>query len=242
MSDVWKIYASNLQTIIDSMTLDEFVKQPRLIETMDGTARTLFAAEFYRRQMLVPGGVVVLGVRWGADLLTMVRLRSLFEHSNRLRPIIGFDTFEGHVGTSDEDGESDLVQPGHLAVSEGWAQILVEMLRSLAAHDDTPTDGVAGFVVGDVRETLPGFLADMPAFFASGVIVDLDLYGPTFESLMALTPRLVPGSVLWFDELNASNYPGESQAVRDWVAETGVELEWWRPPWAVHEVLATVLR
>lgn len=239
MSDAWPFLATNLATIVDAMSPEEFVKQPRLLETMDGTARTLVAAEFYKRMMTAPGGVAVLGVRWGADLMTMIRLRHLFEPHNQLRPIVGFDTFAGHVGSGEYDGDVDIAQEGALSVTENWDQILAELVESMLRLDIGVSTTVA-FVKGDARERVPVFVEENPAFMVAGVIVDFDLYEPTLASLLALTPRMSPGTVLWFDELTASNYPGESRACREWVAETGVRLEYWRPSWAVHEQMATV--
>lgn len=240
LESLWTVLAANLDLIIGTMGPNEFAKQPRLIETMDGTVRTLIAAEFYTRQLAVPGGLIVLGVRWGADLLTMVRMRNMFEPLNKLRPIIGFDTFEGHVGTSPEDGETHQVQPGFLNVTEDWGDILYDLMRLMARRDQVSSDVLVGLVTGDARETIHEFLKDQPAFQVSGIIVDFDLYEPTLECLLALTPRMTVGTVLWFDEVNAGTYPGEAQALREWQAQTGVRLEWWRPSWGVHEILATV--
>ena len=241
MSQVWKVYADNLEEIIDTMTPSEFAKQPRILESMGGVARTLFASEFYQRLLPTPGGIVVLGVRWGADFLTLMRLRSLYESTNQLRPILGFDTFEGHVGTAPEDGDAEVVQPGFLGVTEGWPQILADLIKIESSLSDTPSKVTTGLIKGDARKTVPEFTELNPGFVVGGVLVDFDLYEPTYVALTALGPHMVPGTVLWFDELNASNYPGEGQAMKRWVAESGVHLEWWRPAWSPHEVLATVV-
>lgn len=238
MTEIWKTLAGNLERIINGMTVTEFVKQPRLIETADGTARTLMMKEFYERLIPVPGHIFLLGVRWGADFASLIRMRQLLEPANQLRAIVGFDTFEGHIGSQDEDGEVDIAQDGALSVSEGWENFIVDLGTLLLT--DHPGGPPGSLIKGDIRTTLPTVLDESPAIQVAAVIIDLDLYDPTYQSLLALTPRMVEGTVLWFDEVSASNYPGEAQAMRRWVAETGVRLEWWRPYWAPHEILATV--
>ena len=60
--------------------------------------------------------------------------------------------------------------------------------------------------IGWVQDTLPEFLASQPAapcFFAH---LDFDTYTPTKFALEQIKSRLVPGSIILFDELYA--YPG----------------------------------
>lgn len=79
-------------------------------------------------------------------------------------------------------------------------------------------------VKGWVQDTVPGWLAENegPVAFAH---LDLDTYTPTRFVLDALRPRLVPGSVLVFDELYG--YPGwrehEYRALREVLGEGGYD-------------------
>ena len=43
--------------------------------------------------------------------------------------------------------------------------------------------------------------------------VDLDLYEPTKAALEHLVPRMPKGSIIAFDQLNSSAWPGETTAV-----------------------------
>lgn len=61
-------------------------------------------------------------------------------------------------------------------------------------------------VKGMVQDTVPGWLADQPEGPVIFAHMDLDTYTPTRFVLDAIKPRLVPGSVLLFDELYG--YPG----------------------------------
>lgn len=52
--------------------------------------------------------------------------------------------------------------------------------------------------------------------------IDCDVYAPTLAALRYLTPKLVQGSVLVFDDFNAqaaSNHTGERGALKAWLAE-----------------------
>ena len=44
---------------------------------------------------------------------------------------------------------------------------------------------------------------------------DFDIYKPTFECLNAIKDHLTKGSVIGFDELNHSTFPGETVAFKE---------------------------
>lgn len=84
----------------------------------------------------------------------------------------------------------------------------------------------AELVVGLFADVLPGFLAAHPGPVAF-VHVDCDLYSSTRTVLDAVGPRLVPGSVVVFDEYY--NYPGwqehEYRAWQEFTLAHGVAYE-----------------
>ncbi|MBD3763413.1 MAG: class I SAM-dependent methyltransferase [Rhodobacterales bacterium] len=111
--------------------------------------------------------------------------RELAPHGLR---IWGFDSFEG----LEEDWT------GQRRGREKGGFSLQGELPAVEANVD--------LVKGWVQDTVPGWLADhagQPVRFAH---LDLDTYTPTAFVLRAIEPRLVPGSVLLFDELYG--YPG----------------------------------
>jgi len=71
---------------------------------------------------------------------------------------------------------------------------------------------------GWFNETLPGWLGSYPGDIAF-VHLDADLYSSTIYVLKELNSRLVPGSIILFDELS------------DWVTGTGTRY----PNWEEHE-------
>ena len=45
--------------------------------------------------------------------------------------------------------------------------------------------------------------------------LDLVIHKPTKAAIEAFLPRMVKGSIIAFDELNANTYPGETMAVEE---------------------------
>ncbi|MNL50967.1 hypothetical protein D3C87_1740290 [compost metagenome] len=70
-------------------------------------------------------------------------------------------------------------------------------------------------VKGDATVTLPDYLKDHPETIVALAYFDFDLYKPTRDCLEAILPHLTKGSVLAFDELNMSEFPGETIALRE---------------------------
>ncbi|MCL2532917.1 MAG: class I SAM-dependent methyltransferase [Nocardiaceae bacterium] len=95
------------------------------------------------------------------------------------------------------------------------------------AQQSAPSVPGAQLVSGLFEDTLPGFLADHagPVAFAH---LDADLYSSTRTVLDLIGDRLIPGSVLVFDEY--FNYPGwqnhEHRAWTEFVARTGIEFDY----------------
>jgi hypothetical protein len=80
---------------------------------------------------------------------------------------------------------------------------------------------------GWFQDTLPGFLAQHPGP-ARFVHIDCDLYSSTNTVLGLLSDRIVPGTVIVFDEY--LNYPGwqehERKAFAEFVARAGVKYKY----------------
>lgn len=193
------------------------------------TGRLLEFADIYRHHIVgTAGSVLQFGVRFGQDLVWLVKLRTLFEpHS--VRHIVGFDTFAGHRGTDEVDGDDWIVQDGALDVPEGYESFLLDVLITHAAAGSfvgEDTGGTVAIVKGDVRATLPDVLTnDYRHLVVAAAFFDLDLYEPTRVALQALLPRLHKGSVLVFDELDAPRMPGETRALMDSVGLGSLNLK-----------------
>jgi hypothetical protein len=83
-------------------------------------------------------------------------------------------------------------------------------------------------IKGLFSDTLPRFMEDHPNKRVALLHVDCDLYSSTVDIFQQLGPRLVPGSVICFDEY--WNYPGwrehEFKAWREWTKQNAVSYKY----------------
>ncbi|MEO6082823.1 MAG: class I SAM-dependent methyltransferase [Umezawaea sp.] len=118
--------------------------------------------------------------------------------------VYGFDSFEG--------------------LPEDWRNGFPAGMFNVEGLPDVPG---AELVVGWFDDTLPGFLDEHqgPVTFLH---VDCDLYSSTKTVLDLVGPRLVPGSVVVFDEY--FNFPGweqhEHKAWLEYVEKSGIEFSY----------------
>lgn len=191
----------------------ELLMNMGLFLTPQTLGRVLFMDFLYRQQLEVQGVVVELGTRWGQNASLFSALRGIYEPFNRLRKVVAFDTFEGFVDTVDKDGAE--MKAGAYGVSKGYEEYLERVLTFQEAESPLPHLRKHEIVKGDVRKTLPAYLARNPETVVSLAYFDLDLYEPTKLCLELLKNRVTRGSIIAFDEANDHATPGETLAVID---------------------------
>ena len=124
---------------------------------------------------------------------------------NPLHDVYGFDSFEGlpERWTCDPAGKFSV---------EGSLPAVKRNVR---------------LIKGWFEETLPGFLEEHKEH-CSFIHIDCDLYSSTKTVLDGLKDRIVPGTVIVFDEY--FNYPGwqrhEYRAFQEFVEENGIKYEY----------------
>jgi hypothetical protein len=178
-------------------------------------SRLLFMDHLYRQAVDIPGVVMEFGVRWGQNTSLFAALRGIYEPFNRHRTIVGFDTFAGFPSISAQDGRSDMMTKGNLALTENYEQYLDKVLA--CQEQDNPLAHIKKYELckGDATVTLKEYLKGHPQTIVSLAYFDFDLYEPTKNCLEAIAPYLTKGSVLGFDELNDPDSPGETVALRE---------------------------
>lgn len=181
--------------------------------------------ELYKRIRNLPGAIIECGVAAGQGLMTFAQLCAIHEPYHYVRRVVGFDTFEGFQGITDKDRTSKArhMVPGGLAFPT-----LDKLRRSIELFDQNRALGhipKVELVPGDISATLPKYLDENPATVVALLYLDLDLYKPTLDTINALKPRLFRGSIIAFDELNHSDYPGETIAVMESLGLDQLELE-----------------
>ncbi len=147
----------------------------------------------------VEGLVVEFGVYQGASLRVIAR--------HAPGTVFGFDSFQG--------------------LPEDWTHFQKKGRYSLDGKFPKFDESNVELVVGLFENTLPGFLAKYPEP-ARFIHIDSDLYRSAATVLGQLEQRIVPGTVIVFDEY--FNYPGweqhEYRAFQEFVARTGRSYEY----------------
>jgi hypothetical protein len=176
-------------------------------------SRLLFLDFIYKKIIEVPGYIIEFGVQWGATLSVLLHLRGIYEPYNYSRKIIGFDTFEGFVEITDEDGYGSNI--GDYRTQPNYEETLSQVLK--IQDEQSPINHIKKYelVKGDVSVTLPKWKENNPAHVVSLAFFDMDLYKPTKFALELILERCVLGSVLVFDEFNCEKFPGETKVVFD---------------------------
>lgn len=151
------------------------------------------------RNIAIEGDVLEFGVYEGRSI-------NLFASQTR-RPIFGFDSFEGlperwkgHQGDAGtfDTGGRIPAAPSHVTFYKGW-----------------------------FNDSIPKFKAERGEV-AAFIYVDCDLYSSTKTVLDEMNDRIVPGTLIGFDEY--FNYPnwreGEFKAFHEFIAATGRKYEY----------------
>jgi hypothetical protein len=176
-------------------------------------SRILFMDFLFKQILDVQGVVMEFGCRWGQNMALFNGFRGIYEPFNRLRTIVGFDTFDGFISTCKEDGTSML--PGMYTVTPGYEEYLGQVMGLLEQENPLPHLKKHEIVKGDAAVEIRRYLERNPQTIVALAYFDLDLYEPTRECLLAIRDRLTIGSVIGFDELNDGATPGETLAVKE---------------------------
>lgn len=204
---------------------DEIMANLGLFLNSKNLARILYMDMLYKKIVNVHGSVIEFGTRWGQNASLFTALRGIYEPFNRHRRVIACDTFTGFPGVTAQDGTSDSMRKGNLAVSSGYASYLEQVLEN---HErDNPAGHIRKFdiVDGDTTIELPKYLDHHPETIIALAYFDFDLYEPTKVVLELIKDRLVKGSVVAFDELNDPDSPGETVAVAEVLGLNNVRLQ-----------------
>lgn len=204
---------------------DQLLSNMGLFLESKNLARILFMDFLFRQILDVPGAILEFGTRWGQNLALFSALRGIYDPFNRHRKIVGFDTFTGFPSVKPEDGTSEMIRTGNLAVTKDYPSFLAKVLET---HESlNPLSHLKKFDLrqGDATQEIGRFLKDEPHTIVALAYFDFDLFEPTKECLKAIRPRLVRGSVVGFDELNDPDSPGETLALMDVFGLNNVQLK-----------------
>jgi hypothetical protein len=188
--------------------------------------RFLSKSKMFERVLAVPGSVVECGVCGGGGLMTWATLSAILEPLNHVRRVIGFDTFEGFVGTSAMDAPPE-ANPSAVAggLAAGNAGEIAESVAIFDLYRPLGHIPKVELVKGDAVKTIPEYLDRNPHLVVSLLYLDFDLYEPTKCALERFVPRMPKGAVIAFDELNHRAWPGETLALLDTIGIRSLGLQ-----------------
>jgi len=191
----------------------------------------------------IHGSILDFGVYRGSSFFTWQQLSSILEPFNHVRRVVGFDSFKGFSEISDDDTSAiqhdlKLKVEGGMAF-DGYEEIqkgieLLDLNRPLG-HIPKGT-----CVTGILPDSLRGYLREHPETIVSLANFGLGLYEPTRTILELIKPRLVKGSVIVFEDLNQSTWPGETKAFLEVFEPHSVTLN--RLPYCPHISWITIGR
>jgi hypothetical protein len=195
---------------------DELLTNLTLYMRSGPLAKLLFINEIYQEILPIPGCILEFGSYLGATTVLFENLRAVYEPYNHLRRIYSFDTFGGYqLDESSEDiGEefSEIIKQEIYTTPPGYEKYLAKILEMHEKENVMGHISKHKVVCGKTEETFPRILDTEPQMLVSLAYFDLALYGPTSNALKLLMPRLLPGSIIVFDELGHPSYPGETVA------------------------------
>lgn len=211
---------------------DRFLENPNIDEHSKHTnlnlfmkigplAKLLYLEELYQHLEKVPGNIYEFGCYLGTNLAMFLNLRAIHEPFNNQRLIIGFDSFDGYMGLTEKETKIEMLKS--YTTPKNHAQFLEEVLNYHQSSNAIPHLPAWKLIKGDVLETVPEYFKGNFGEVVALAYLDLATYKPTTTVLNNIRYRLVPGSVVVIDEVNYTEYPGASQAFREWAAIYGVK-------------------
>jgi hypothetical protein len=205
--------------------VERFANFPLYVARQDLT-RFLCRYELFKRVLNLQGSIIECGCLFGGGVTTWAQLASIFEPFNHQRRVVGFDSFEGFPGVAPQDsGEAySEARAGGLAVD---AQAEIEACVALQ-DANRPVGHIprVELVRGDACKTIPAWLEKNQHAIVSLLWLDFDVYRPTIAALDGflggmVNARMPQGSIVAFDEVNLSQWPGEAEAYRQYMERLG---------------------
>jgi hypothetical protein len=183
--------------------------------------RFLAHSQLFLQTLEVPGDIAELGVFRGLGLMTWANLLEAHCVGDRTKVVYGFDNWRGFTQIDAADGSNfDQTQKEVGGFSpEAFYDELQSAIGIFDADRFVPWKARVKLIEGNIETTAPAFVADNPGVRFSLVHFDCDLYQPTRAALEAFWPKLSRGGILLFDEYAIKEWPGETLAVDEFLAD-----------------------
>jgi len=181
--------------------------------------------ELFKKILKIPGSIIECGVLFGGGLMTFAQLSAIFEHTNFIRKIIGFDTFAGFPKLSkiDNMAKSPQAKKGSFAIdsySDLKKSILLYNSNRFLNHIDK-----IELIKGNAEKTIPKYIKNNPQTIISLLYLDFVLYKPTKIALENFVPLMPKGSIIAFNLLDDGHWPSVSKALHDVMGVSKLKLQ-----------------
>jgi hypothetical protein len=212
------------------------IKNFAILTRRQALKRFLAHTELFKMTLDVPGDIAEVGVYRGLGLMTWANLLEAYCIGDRTKMVFGFDNWKGFTSFSKEDGRLKELA-GKTEGGFNPAAFREELESAIAIFDRDrfiPWKARIKLIDGNVEETAASFVEQNPGVRFSLIHFDCDLYKPTLAALRAFWPRVNRGGVVLFDEYGIHDWPGETAAVDEFIADKpGIRLrtfEWTNAP------------
>jgi hypothetical protein len=183
--------------------------------------RFLAHIELFQKTLNVPGDIAELGVFRGLGLMTWANLLEAYCVGDRTKTVYGFDNWLGFTKFDYQDGATD--EKAHKTLGgfnpEPFHRELSDAIELFDSDRFVPWKARVKLIDGQIETTVGNFVSENPGVRFSLVHFDCDLYAPTRAALEALWPKVSRGGVVLFDEYGIPDWPGETQAVDEFLAD-----------------------
>jgi hypothetical protein len=175
----------------------------------------------FQKTLNVPGDIAELGVFRGLGLMTWANLLEAYCIGNRTKTVYGFDNWVGFKHFDEQDG--NLSEKAHKTLGgfnpESFHNELKEAIGIYDEDRFVPLKPRVKLIEGQIEDTVSKFSKENPGIRFSLVHFDCDLYAPTKVALSVLWPLLSRGGIMLFDEYGIPEWPGETQAVDEFLSD-----------------------
>ncbi len=183
--------------------------------------RFLAHSELFLKTLGVPGDIAELGVYRGLGLMTWANLLEAYCIGDRTKTVFGFDNWTGFSGFSPKDGPQK-ENSGKTIGGFDPSLFKHELENAISIYDRdrfVPWKPRIKLIDGDIETSVPKFVKKNTGVRFSLIHFDCDLYLPTRAALEALWPLVVSGGIIIFDEYGIHDWPGETAAVDEFLAD-----------------------
>lgn len=181
--------------------------------------------EIFKRILNVQGSIIECGVFLGGGLMSFAQFSAILEPTNFQRKIFGFDTFKGFPDLSEKDEGRNSIEKKVGGFAGNAKDDLEEAIQLFDQNRFLSHIPKVELIEGDATRTIPSFIDENPHLVISLLCLDFDIYEPTKVALKHFLPRMPKGSIIYFDEVNIEEWPGETLAVVEEIGINNLHLE-----------------